>query len=160
MADPDLLFRQINEATARIGVIGLGSVARPLATTFGQNGYRVTGIDVDRAKIDALDRDHSYIQDVPSALIASLRAEERFRATDDYGALKGCDVVFICVPTPMTAQKSPDLAFIDAATRGIAAQLRDGQLIILQSTTYPGTTEEFVLPRLSASGMTVGRDFF
>ena len=160
MADPDLLLQQINSATARIGVIGLGYVGLPLATTFGQNGYRVTGIDVDRTKLEALARDQSYIQDVPSALIASLRAEGRFSATDDYGALKACDVVFICVPTPMTAQKSPDLAFIDAATRGIAAQLRDGQLIILQSTTYPGTTEEFVLPRLSANGLTVGREFF
>jgi UDP-N-acetyl-D-glucosamine dehydrogenase len=160
MADHELLLQQINDAAARIGVIGLGYVGLPLATTFGQNGFRVTGIDVDRAKIDALGRNESYIQDVPAALIASLRAEERFSVTDDYKALQACDVVFICVPTPMTSQKSPDLTFIEAATRGIAAQLRDGQLIILQSTTYPGTTEEFVLPRLAATGLTVGREFF
>ena len=148
MSDPEVLFQQINNATARIGVIGLGYVGLPLATTFGQNGYRVTGIDVDQAKIECLGRDESYIQDVPSSLVAALRAEQRFSATGDYATLKTCDVVFICVPTPMTAQKAPDLTFIESATNGIAAQLRDGQLIILQSTTYPGTTEEFVLPRL------------
>jgi UDP-N-acetyl-D-glucosamine dehydrogenase len=160
MADHELLLQQIKAATVHIGVIGLGYVGLPLATTFGQNGFHVTGIDVDRTKIDALSRDHSYIQDVPSELIASLRAEERFSATDDYTALRACDVVFICVPTPMTVQKAPDLTFIEAATYGIAAQLRDGQLIILQSTTYPGTTEEFVLPRLAATGLTVGQEFF
>src|SRR5438477_5349764 len=119
MSDPEVLFQQINDASARIGVIGLGYVGLPLATTFGQNGYRVTGIDVDRAKIESLGRDQSYIQDVPSSLVASLRAEERFAATDDYAALKPCDVVFICVPTPMTAQKAPDLTFIESATQGI-----------------------------------------
>ena len=160
MPNQDQLLTRIQDQTARIGVIGLGYVGLPLATTFARNGYRVTGIDLDRCKLQKLARGESYIQDVPSEAVRSLRAAERFATTDDYGALRHCDVIFICVPTPMTAQKAPDMSFIDAAVRGIAGQLRAGQLIILQSTTYPGTTEEFVLPLLARTGMQVGRDFF
>ncbi|MEP7198869.1 MAG: nucleotide sugar dehydrogenase [Chloroflexota bacterium] len=160
MPQRDTTLQKINSLAAHIGVIGLGYVGLPLATTFGQNGYTVLGVDVDQRKLSALNHDESYIQDVPSSVVASLRAAERFAATDDYAALQHCEVIFICVPTPMTAQKAPDLAFIEAATRGIAGQLRAGQLIILQSTTYPGTTEEFVLPILSATGLKVGQDFF
>ena len=156
----DQMMLAIRDHTASVGVIGLGYVGLPLATTFARNGFRVIGIDIDECKLQKLARGESYIQDVPSELIASLRTEERFASTGDYGALKHCDVIFICVPTPMTAQKAPDLSYIEAAAHGIAAQLRAGQLIILQSTTYPGTTEEFVLPRLSKSGLEVGQDFF
>ncbi len=153
-------MQQIGDQSACVGVIGLGYVGLPLATTFARNGYHVIGIDRDQCKLQKLAHGESYIQDVPSDLISSLRAEERFVSTDDYGALHRCDVIFICVPTPMTAQKAPDMSFIEAAARGIAGQLRAGQLIILQSTTYPGTTDEFVLPMLSATGLTVGEDFF
>jgi UDP-N-acetyl-D-glucosamine dehydrogenase len=131
-----------------------------LATTFGINGFQVVGVDVDTRKVNALLRGESYIQDVPSSQVAMLKEAERFTATSNYATLSACDVIFICVPTPMTAQKAPDLSFIESATRGIAQQLRVGQLIILQSTTYPGTTEEFVLPHLSVTGLRVGADFF
>lgn len=160
MAASDRLLDKINEKSACIGVIGLGYVGLPLATTFARNGFRVLGVDVDQAKINTLARGESYIQDVPSELIASLTASAHFDATSDYGNLRDCDVIFICVPTPMTAQKAPDLTFIQSATRGIQKQLRPGQLIILQSTTYPGTTDEFVLPILSETGLKVGEDFF
>lgn len=154
------LLQQIRDQSARVAVIGLGYVGLPLATTFARNGYRVIGIDVDACKLEKLARGESYIQDVPSDTLALLRSSERFASTDDYGALRQCDVIFICVPTPMTAQKAPDMSFIESAVRGIAGQLRPGQLIVLQSTTYPGTTEEFVLPFLRATGLQVGRDFF
>ena len=160
MSVADQMMLAIRDHTASVGVIGLGYVGLPLATTFARNGFRVIGIDIDECKLRKLARGESYIQDVPSELIGSLRAEERFASTGDYGALKHCDVIFICVPTPMTAHKAPDLSYIEAAAHGIAAHLRAGQLIILQSTTYPGTTEEFVLPRLSESGLEVGQDFF
>ncbi len=160
MAHFDTLQAKITDHTARIGVIGLGYVGLPLAATFGQNGYAVMGIDVDRGKLAALARGESYIQDVRSDAIAALRAAGRFAATDDYGALRACDVVFICVPTPMTEQKNPDMTFIEAAARGIAGQLHAGQLVVLQSTTYPGTTDEFVLPILARTGLIVGIDFF
>jgi UDP-N-acetyl-D-glucosamine dehydrogenase len=154
------LAQKISDCSARIGVIGLGYVGLPLATTFGINGFHVIGVDIDANKVHALLQGQSYIQDVPSAQIAMLRASERFVVTADYATLRECDVIFICVPTPMTTQKAPDLSFIAAATQGITQQLRVGQLIILQSTTYPGTTEEFVLPQLSAAGLRVGIDFF
>lgn len=160
MALNEILQQKITDRSARIGVIGLGYVGLPLATSFGQNGHAVMGVDIDRRKIDQLSHGISYIQDVPSEVVASLITAERFTASTDYSGLTHCEVVFICVPTPMTAQKAPDLSFIDSAARGIAGQLRPGQLIILQSTTYPGTTEEFVLPILSAGGLRVGEDFF
>ncbi len=156
----DILLKKINDRSARVGVIGLGYVGLPLATTFGQNGFCVLGLDVDEQKLAKLARDTSYIEDVPSSQIASLRAAGRFTATGDYGMLQHCDAVFICVPTPMTSQKAPDLGYIERAARGIAGQLHAGQLVILQSTTYPGTTEEFVLPILAATGLQVGSDFF
>src|SRR5512143_2430843 len=120
MAHFETLLAKIQDHTARVGVIGLGYVGLPLAATFGQNGYTVMGIDVDRAKLTSLSRGESYIQDVPADTIRALRAAGRFAATDDYGALRACDVVFICVPTPMTEQKSPDMTFIESAARGIA----------------------------------------
>ncbi|MCA1553262.1 MAG: UDP-N-acetyl-D-glucosamine dehydrogenase, partial [Chloroflexi bacterium] len=160
MTTRETLLRKIDDQSATVGVIGLGYVGLPLATTFARNGFRVIGVDVDACKLSTLARGESYIQDVPSSLIESLRAEERFTATNDYAALKRCEVIFICVPTPMTAQKAPDMSFIESAARGIAGQLRAGQLVILQSTTYPGTTQEFVLPLLSTRGLKVGDDFF
>jgi len=160
MSQFETLMAKIKDRTARIGVIGLGYVGLPLATTFGQAGYSVLGVDIDQHKLAALARGESYIQDVPTQAIASLRAANRFAATDDYHALKTCDVIFICVPTPMTEQKNPDMTFIESAARGIGGQLRIGQMVILQSTTYPGTTHDFVLPILAATGLNVGSDFF
>src|SRR5919202_751748 len=126
MVTSDTLLEKINDKSARIAVIGLGYVGMPLATTFARNGYRVLGVDVDQAKLNMLACGQSYIQDVPSELIASLSANAHFDATSDYSKLRDCDVIFICVPTPMTAQKAPDLMFIESATRGIQCQLRPG----------------------------------
>jgi UDP-N-acetyl-D-glucosamine dehydrogenase len=156
----DTLLQKINEGSAQIGVIGLGYVGLPLAMTFARNGYHVLGVDIDQTKLDALARGESYIQDVPSATVTTLRASRRFDATNQYDRLRGCEIIFICVPTPMTAQKAPDVSFIESAARGIQQHLRAGQLIILQSTTYPGTTDELVLPLFKATGLKVGEDFF
>lgn len=143
----------------RLGVIGLGYVGLPLATAFAQAGVAVTGIDLDAEKVHALGEGRSYIPDVPSEWIAPLVAEGRLRAFADYAPLRGVDAIFICVPTPFDAMRAPDLAFVIAAAEGIAPHLRAGQLVVLQSTTFPGTTEEIVQPILERNGLRAGRDF-
>src|ERR1700694_5035516 len=135
MTISDILLNKINDQSARLGVIGLGYVGLPLATTFAQNGFTVLGLDLDKQKLSKLLQDTSFIADVPASHIALLRSEGRFRATDEYCALEQCDAIFICVPTPMTSQKAPDLTFIESAARGIASHLRPGQLVILQRPT-------------------------
>jgi UDP-N-acetyl-D-glucosamine dehydrogenase len=149
----------IEDRTARICVLGLGYVGLPLAVCLADAGYTVTGLDVDKRKVDALQRGSSYILDVSAQDVARLGAAGRLRATTDYDVLQDVDVVFICVPTPFDAMKAPDLSDIVDAATGIAKRLRSGQLIILQSTTYPGTTEDKVLPILEQSGLRAGRDF-
>ncbi len=143
--------------TAHVVVIGLGYVGLPLAVRFAEAGYRVTGIDLDPRKIDALARRHSYIDDVPSSAIAAL---PNFSATRDFGVLADCDGVSICVPTPLNKTGDPDMSYIAAATDAVAAHMHPGLAIVLESTTYPGTTTEMVLPRLAAGGLQVGVDFF
>ncbi len=154
------LQQKIADKTAHVAVIGLGYVGLPLASGLGKVGFPVTGIDLDLRKVEALQRGQSYILDVPDADLAPLVAAGRLRATVDYDVLKEVDAVFICVPTPFDAMKAPDLSFIESAARGIAPRLHAGQLVVLQSTTYPGTTEEFVQPILEASGLKAGRDFY
>ncbi len=153
------LETKIADGTARVCVIGLGYVGLPLATGFARCGYDTIGLDVDERKIDALSRGKSYIPDVPDALVAAPLAEGRFHPTADYEQVRGVDVVFICVPTPFDAMKAPDLVFVESAAQSIAPRLRAGQLIVLQSTTYPGTTEEVVQPILEATGLKAGEDF-
>ena len=153
------LVDRIEDGTARICVLGLGYVGLPLAVCLAEVGYTVTGLDTDRKKVDALLRGSSYILDVSGETVARLTAAGKLQATTDYDILKGMDVVFICVPTPFDAMKAPDLSDIVSAATGIARRLQLGQLIILQSTTYPGTTEEKVLPILEQSGLRAGRDF-
>src|SRR5512136_891475 len=138
------LQQKIANKTAHVAVIGLGYVGLPLASGLSKVGFRVTGLDVDTRKVESLRQGRSYILDVSDDELAPLVAAGRLRATADYDALKEVDAVFICVPTPFDAMKAPDMAFIESAARGIAPRLHAGQLIVLQSTTYPGTTEEFV----------------
>ena len=155
----DTLTAKIVDRSARIAVIGLGYVGLPLAVGFARAGYSVLGLDVDERKVAALNGGRSYIQDVAPADVAAVVRAGRFAASIDYDLLRSVDAIFICVQTPFDAMKAPDLTYIEQAARGIATRLRSDQLIILQSTTYPGTTEEFVLPILEQSGLRAGADF-
>ncbi len=154
------LAAKIAEKSARVAVIGLGYVGLPLAVGFAKAGYAVVGLDVDERKLAALHEGRSYIQDVETADVAAMARAGCLTASNDYDLLSDADAVFICVPTPFDAMKAPDLIFIEQAAQGIAPRLRAGQLIVLQSTTYPGTTEEFVLPILEESGLEAGTDFY
>jgi UDP-N-acetyl-D-glucosamine dehydrogenase len=154
------LASRLERRSARLGVIGLGYVGLPLAVEFGKAGFEVVGIDLDPAKISSLRRGRSYIQDVSTPDVRTLVASGRLRPTTDFGALAKVDTVNICVPTPLSKQRDPDVSYIVAASKEVARHLHRGMLVILESTTYPGTTEELVLPLLEASGMRVGRDFF
>lgn len=156
----DSAATKIVNRSAKLAIIGLGYVGLPLAAGFAKAGYEVLGLDVDERKIAELNAGRSYIQDVESSDVTAMVQAGRLTATNDYDLLREVDVIFICVPTPFDAMKAPDLAYIDQATRGIASRLKNGQLVILQSTTYPGTTEEFVLPILEESGLKAGKEFF
>jgi UDP-N-acetyl-D-glucosamine dehydrogenase len=156
----DVLAAKIADKSARVSVIGLGYVGLPLAVGFARAGYHVLGLDVDQRKVAALNNGRSHIQDVEDADVLAAVQAGRLSASDDYDLLNGTDAIFICVPTPFDAMKAPDLTFIEQSARGIAARLQPGQLIVLQSTTYPGTTEEFVLPILEESGLKAGEDFY
>lgn len=150
---------RIRDRSATVAVVGLGYVGLPLAVAFGEVGYQVLGVDVDDAKVAAIGRGESYLGDVTSERITGLCAAGRLAATTDYSVLRDADVIFVCVPTPFDRMKTPDLSYVRAAANGIAGQLRQGQLIVLQSTTYPGTTEEEILPILERSGLRAGIDF-
>lgn len=154
------LQEKIATRTARVGLIGLGYAGLPLAVAFAEAGFDVVGIDLQDARVDALNRGESYIGDVPAERVASLVASNAFRATTNYAALADVDAITICVPTPLTADKGPDPSAVAAAARGITPWLRPGQVIVLESTSYPGTTEEILLPAVSPSGLTVGEDIF
>lgn len=151
---------RIADRTARVAVIGLGYVGLPLATAFAKAGFRTIGVDVDERKVNYINAGQSYIPDVPEDDLASHVQSGRLTATCDYDVLAEADATFICVPTPYDAQRAPDLSYVEAASYGIRPRMRAGQLIVLQSTTYPGTTEEIVLPILAKSGLTVGVDFY
>jgi len=151
---------------AVVGVIGLGYVGLPLVSTIAEAGFATIGFDIDRAKIDALRAGRSYIRHVPSERLQSLLRREPpapgasgFHATSDYALLSRCDAILICVPTPLTANLEPDLSHVVNTTEAIAPHLRAGQLVVLESTTYPGTTEEVLQPILERGGLKAGRDF-
>ena len=154
------LEEKIRTRQARIAIMGLGYVGLPLAAEFARGGFPVTGIDLDSRKIAQLQSGRSYIQDVASEEIASLRGQGRFHATTDCGVLAEMDTVSICVPTPLRKTKDPDLSYILAAVEEVQKHLHPGMLVVLESTTYPGTTEELILPRLEETGLQVGKDFF
>lgn len=154
------LQTKISARTAHIAVIGIGYVGLPLAVAFAAAGFPTVGFDLDARKIDAIQRGESYIPDVESALVKNLVENKILRASLDDTVLREADVIFICVPTPFDRMKAPDLGMIRSASASIAKHLRRGQMVILQSTTYPGTTEEFVLPILETSGLKAGDDFY
>ena len=154
------LLDKMRSRKARTGVIGLGYVGLPLAIEFAHAGFRAVGIDVDQRKVDAVNAGQSYIVDTASEEIASLNATGRLSATNEFAVIAECDTINICVPTPLRKTKDPDMTFILAAVAEIKKYLRPGQLVILESTTYPGTTDEVVLPALEESGLKVGQDFF
>jgi UDP-N-acetyl-D-glucosamine dehydrogenase len=143
---------------AKIGIVGLGYAGLPLAMAFGEAGFEVTGVDLNAERVDAIQEGRSYLIDVPEERYAAL--DGRLQATTDYSAVSELDALTICVPTPLSKTRTPDLSYIVSAAESVAANLRPGQLVVLQSTTYPGTTEEIVLPILEASGGEVGSDFF
>ena len=153
------LEAKIAAGSARLCVLGLGYVGLPLAVGFARRGYQVVGLDVDVAKIAALTDGQSYIQDVQSEDVTDSVTRGLLQPTTEYEILRHVDVVLICVPTPFDAMKTPDLSFIRAAAEGIVPHLRRGQLIVLQSTTFPGTTEEVVQPILESTGLRAGVDF-
>jgi UDP-N-acetyl-D-glucosamine dehydrogenase len=154
------LEQKIRTRTARAGIVGLGYVGLPLGVEFAKAGFDVTGIDVTEAKVKRVNAGDSYVLDVPRETLAPLVGDGKLRATTDFTAIRELDTINICVPTPLRKTKDPDMSYIDAACREIANYLHPGLLVILESTTYPGTTDEFVLPMLEKSGLKVGRDFF
>ena len=153
------LGARIDAREARIGVMGLGYVGLPLAVEFARAGFPVTGFELDAEKARAIAAGRSYIEDVPQADVSAMREQGRLEATTDMAQLARCDVINVCVPTPLTKTKDPDFSFMAAAVEEIRKRLRAGQLVILGSTTYPGTTHELFLPLLEASGLRVGQDF-
>ncbi len=143
--------------TPRIGIVGLGYVGLPLAVAFAEAGQDVVGLDSDPAKVEALNAGRSYVEDVPDSVLAPL--SDRLHGTSDHGELSACDAVVICVPTPLTSSREPDLTYLRAAGTALAEVLRAGQLVVLESTTYPGTTRDELAPLLERPGLAAGSDF-
>jgi UDP-N-acetyl-D-glucosamine dehydrogenase len=156
----EVLQNHFDRRTARVGIVGLGYVGLPLAVEFARAGFHVTGIDLDSSKVNRINSGESYIQDVATDEVAQLVDSRRLRATTDFSIIKTLDTINICVPTPLRKTKDPDMSYILAATEQIARYFGPGKLVILESTTYPGTTEELILPLLARNGLEVGSDFF
>ena len=154
------MLESIHDRSAVVGIIGLGYVGLPLAIQFGKQGFKVIGFDLDTRKIDRLLHGESYIKHVAAEPIRDMIESQQFDATIDFGRLAEADCILICVPTPLTDKMEPDLSYLVETTKTIAKNLRRGQLIVLESTTYPGTTEEMMLPRLQTGQLKVGEDFF
>jgi UDP-N-acetyl-D-glucosamine dehydrogenase len=156
----EVLAEKIESKRAHIGILGLGYVGLPLAVEYAQAGFHVTGIDPDEKKTILINAGESYIKDIPSSVLRPLVESGRLTATSDFAAIRDLDTVNICVPTPLRKTKDPDMSYIVSACERIAQYFHDGMLVILESTTYPGTTDELVLPMLEKTGLVVGRDFF
>jgi len=154
------LLSKINNQSARVGVIGLGYVGLPLIRAFIRAGFSVNGYDVDQSKVDSLQAGQSYIKHIPSEWVQDWSRSGKFAATSDMARLSEADVLIICVPTPLGKSREPDLSYVESTTEAIAAALRPGQLVILESTTYPGTTRDIMLPILERRGLRAGQDFF
>jgi UDP-N-acetyl-D-glucosamine dehydrogenase len=155
----DQLIAKIQARSARVGVIGLGYVGLPLALLLQESGFPVLGFDVDEQKVDALNRGETYIRHISAERIRNAFGRNA-QATTDFGRLSECDAILVCVPTPLGKHREPDLKYIRVTAESIAHVIRRGQLVVLESTTYPGTTREELVPRLEASGLVCGRDFF
>lgn len=157
---PEELIQKIITREAIVGVIGLGYVGLPLVKTFLLNGFQVVGFDVDQQKIDCLRRGESYIKYFPGSELKPFLTKGNFQPTTDFQKLSQVEIIIICVPTPLDAHRNPDLSYVLKTTRTVAEYLCPGQLIVLESTTYPGTTEEEMKPILEETGLVVGQDFF
>jgi UDP-N-acetyl-D-glucosamine dehydrogenase len=163
MAEPRVaaeLKKRIADRTARVGVVGLGYVGLPLAVEFARAGFDVTGIEVQKSKVDQFNGGHSYIKDVKDDVFEPLVRSGKLRATSDFSVIRDLDTIDICVPTPLRKTKDPDMSYVVSATDAIAEHIHPGLLVMLESTTYPGTTDELLLPKLANSGLEVGKDFF
>ncbi len=160
MTHYDSLLQRLNTREARVGIIGLGYVGLPLAVEFAEAGFHVVGIDVLADKVAQLNSGHSYIADIPSERLAPLVKSGKFFATTDYSEVQTLDTVSICVPTPLRKTKDPDMSYVIQAVEQVTEYAHDGLLIILESTTYPGTTDELVVPKLEDAGFVIGRDVF
>ena len=156
----ETLHQKLNSRTAKVGVVGLGYVGLPLAVELARAGFETMGIDVDQRKVDAISRGESYIQDVATSDVAQFARSGKLKASADPSVIKTLDTVNICVPTPLRKTKDPDLSYVVSAVEMIAAHLHPGILVVLESTTYPGTTDEVVRPILERQGLVAGRDFF
>jgi UDP-N-acetyl-D-glucosamine dehydrogenase len=154
------LKQKVERRELEVAVVGLGYVGLPLAVRFAELGFTVTGVDLDRTKVDALNRGESYIDDVPAAVVAECVAKGKLRATTDPSIYSRVDSISICVPTPLSKFRDPDLGAVIAVADAVTPHLRAGQLVVLESTTYPGTTEDVFLPRLKSRGLEPGRDCF
>jgi UDP-N-acetyl-D-glucosamine dehydrogenase len=159
-AQAKLLAAAIADLSATIGVIGLGYVGLPLAATVAQAGFKTIGFDIDEEKVKLLNGGTSYVDAVPASRLAEIMRAKRFRASGQFEDLLACDVIFICVPTPLTRNRDPDLSFVTATARLIGRHIRSPQLVVLASTTFPGTTTEIVKPILEETGLKSGLDFF
>ena len=159
-AHADQLLQKIESQTARIGIVGLGYVGLPLSKALLENGYSVIGFDVDRRKIDAIENGDSYIQHLGDDFFKMLQKSDKFAASDDPSILKDADAILLCVPTPLGAHNDPDLSYVLDSTRMAAKVLRPGQLVVLESTTYPGTTRNEMKPILDETGLECGKDYF
>src|SRR6185369_2628915 len=161
MSAKEVLIRKLKDKNAQIAILGLGYVGLPLAVVFAEAGFHVTGVDPDKRKIDALVKGESYIPDVKSESVANLVKSGKFTATTDFSVLKQMDAVSICVPTPLRQTGDPDMSFIISATEELAKYVHQGMVVVLESTTYPGTTRELLLPKLGIEhGLKVGEDWF
>jgi UDP-N-acetyl-D-glucosamine dehydrogenase len=163
MTSSNATVHQLRERLAGapiIGVIGLGYVGLPLAVAFAESGATVIGVDLDPRRVAGVASGQSFIEDVPTAVLGPLVRSRKLGATSEVGALKEADAIVICVPTPLGKSKEPDISFIVSAADAVASIIHTGQLVVLESTTYPGTTQEILLPRFAARGLTVGEDFF
>jgi len=156
----DQLLQKILKKKALVGIIGMGYVGLPLVIRFCEEDFQILGFDVDSKKVAALKKGKSYLKSIPSSRISKFIRSGRLDVTDDFSRLDEPDSILICVPTPLTEKMEPDLQYIEKTTEAIRDHLRKGQLIVLESTSYPGTTEELILPRLESTGLKVGRDFF
>src|SRR6266446_798283 len=154
------LKERLGRRNAEVATLGLGYVGLPLSVEFAAAGFKVTGFDLSADKVNGVNRGESHIKDVPSARVKELVTAGRLRASREFEELASADALIICVPTPLSKTKDPDLSMVVDAARSIAARLRPGQLVVLESTTYPGTTEELILPMLTERGLVVGQDFF
>ncbi len=161
MSIQEALITKLQNKTARIGILGMGYVGMPLAVVFAEAGFQVLGIDPDARKVDSFNKDISYIQDVPSDTVARLRKTGKLSMTSDFAALKDIDAVSICVPTPLGKFGDPDMSFILSAADQLAKYVHKGMVVVLESTTYPGTTRELMLPKLTQqSGLRIGEELF